>query len=153
MARILVVVMVVAAIAGVVFGFVHEMSTVSRVSDAGAARALDDRSVSVGGRSVTCTQLVPGGCDFGVQLAFGRWGGQLDVFLASDLGPWGRGLPPGEAAKLGLQACDTSSTPGQTFLEFLHVAQVDRPEATSPQLFPFWDQARRVLCPAGTAGP
>lgn len=149
MSRIVVAVLVVAAIAGIGAAAVWRMSQVVSVSTTSSSRVPDDRSVSVAGRQVTCTALLPGGCDYDLQSAFDTWGGQLDVFLASDLGPWGRGLGAGQAAKLGLQACDTSRTPGQTFLEFRSVAQVGHPNASGPDLFPFWDQARRVLCPAG----
>ncbi|WP_430332629.1 hypothetical protein [Rhodococcus sp. ACT016] len=145
MSRILVAVLIVAAMFG---GGVLVVRAMSDVSSTNATRSLEQRAVPFDGRTVTCAELFPGGCTFDLQLAFDRWGGHLEVFGATDLGPWGRGVSRPEAAKLGLEACETSSVPGETFLEFSEQARIDHPEASSPQLFPFWDQARRVLCPS-----
>ncbi|MCL2533677.1 MAG: hypothetical protein FWE39_05880 [Nocardiaceae bacterium] len=145
MSRILVAVLIVAAMLG---GGVLIVRAMSDVPPENATRSLDERAVSFDGRTVTCVELLADGCSFDVQLAFDRWGGQLGVFGATDLGSWGRGLSRPEVAKLGLEACDTSSVPGKTYLEFVETARIDHPEASSPQLFPFWDQARRVLCPS-----
>jgi len=143
--RILVALLTVAAVFGIGFVIAREMSDLpSRVTP----RAVEDRSVAFAGGTVTCAALFGDGCDIDAQLAFDRWGGQLDVFASRDLGPWGRGLSAPEAAKLGLQACDTASMPGRTFLEFVETARIDHPDASSPQLFPFWDDAGRVLCPS-----
>jgi len=148
--RILVAVAVVVALVGVGVAAAWEIPRAVRESNGAAAeRALDERAVPVGGRTVTCAELFPEGCNYDLQFAFDRWGGQLDPFLASDLGPWGRGVAPAQAVKLGLEACNTARIPGQTFLEYLDLAQAERPEASSAQLFPFWHEAQRVLCPAG----
>lgn len=146
MSRVVVAVLVVAALLGTGFAFYHAMSGVTQTS---TDRPLANDVVTVRGRTVTCAELLPDGCSFDLQFAFDRWGDQLNSYVASDLGPWGRGLPVEPAAKLGLQACNLSSMPGQTYLEFERVARADHPDASTAQLFPFWDQARRVLCPAG----
>lgn len=143
--RILVAVLTVAAVFGLGFMIVREASDLPSRT---APRAVEDRSVAFDGETVTCATLFGDGCDIDVQLAFDRWGGQLDVFASRDLGPWGRGLSGPAVAKLGLEACDTASMPGRTFLEYVETARIDHPDASSPQLFPFWDEAGRVLCPS-----
>ncbi|WP_433604278.1 hypothetical protein [Prescottella agglutinans] len=145
MSRIVVAVLTVVAVFGLGFAIVREMSDLPSRT---APRAVEDRAVTFDGGTVTCAALLGDGCDIDVQLAFDRWGGQLDVFASRDLGAWGRGLAAPEAAKLGLEACDTASMPGRTFLEFVETARIDHPDASSPQLFPIWDEAGRVLCPS-----
>ena len=145
MSRILVAVMVVAALFGVGVVAVRQLSEVSHTV---SERSPEDRTVQVDRTPVTCRSLVPEGCDFDLQHAFDRWGGQIGVYAASDLGPWGRGLGPAAAVTLGLRACDIASTPGKTFLEFVEVGRATHPEASSPQLFPLWQQAQRLLCPS-----
>ncbi|ORL31728.1 hypothetical protein A5N78_13065 [Prescottella equi] len=146
MSRIIVAVLVVAALLGTGFAFYRALSDVAQTS---TERPLADEVATVRGRTVTCVELLPDSCSFDMQFAFDRWGDGLNAYLASDLGPWGRGVSDASAAKLGLQACNLSSIPGQTYLEFERVARADHPDANTSQLYPFWDQARRILCPAG----
>ncbi|GAB2646963.1 hypothetical protein ABI214_01450 [Prescottella soli] len=145
MSRILVAVLVVAAVFGVGFAIARGISDLPSKN---VPRSLEDRSVVFDGRTVTCASLFAEGCGPDLQLAFDRWGGQLDVFASRDLGPWGRGLSRPAAVKLGLEACDTASMPGRTFLEFVETARIDHPDASSPELFPFWNEAGRALCPS-----
>lgn len=145
MSRILVAVLVVAALFGV---GVASFRALSDVAGEDGARPVENSAFTVRGRTVTCAELLPDGCDFELQHAYDRWGEGLGAYVTSDLGPWGRGLGVQEAAQLGLEACITAGVPGRTFLEYLDRVRVDRPEATSPELFPFWDQARRILCPS-----
>ncbi|WP_305091485.1 hypothetical protein [Prescottella sp. R16] len=144
MTRVLVAVLAVAAVVGFGVVAVREWSSVSQTS---SSRALADRTVALDGEQITCATLVPDGCDFDLQFAFDRWGGQIGVFAASDLGPWARGVGPAQAVTLGLRACSVAGTPGKTFLEFVDVAHRTVPDASSPDLFPIWQQARTVLCP------
>lgn len=146
MSRIIVAVLVVVALLGTGFAFYHALSDVAQTS---TERPLANDVATVQGRTVTCAELLPDGCSFDMQFAFDRWGDGLNAYVSSDLGPWGRGLAVAPTAKLGLQACNLSSMPGQTYLEFEQVARADHPDASTAQLFPFWDQARRVLCPSG----
>lgn len=144
--RVIAALLVVAALVGTGFVFHRALSDVARTP---SERSLVDDVATVRGRTVTCAQLLPDVCSFDLQFAFDRWGEGLDGFVTSDLGPWGSGLPVPAAAELGLQACHLSSMPGQTYLEFERVVRVHRPEASVADLFPFWDRARRVLCPTG----
>ncbi|WP_137724125.1 hypothetical protein [Prescottella subtropica] len=144
MARILAAVITVAVLVGCGVVAVRGWSTLSQTS---SSRTLDDRTVELDGKPVTCATLVPGGCDFDLQFAFDRWGGQIGVYAAADLGPWARGAGTSQSVVLGLRACSVSRTPGKTFLEFVDVAHRTVPDASSPELFPIWRQARTVLCP------
>lgn len=144
MSRVIVAVLVVAALLGTGFALYRALSDAAQAS---RERSLVDDVATVRGRTVTCAELLPDGCAFDLQFAFDRWGAGLDGFVVSDLGPWGSGLPVSSAVELGLQACHLASMPGRTYLEFETAARSDRPEASTAELFPFWDQARRVLCP------
>ncbi|PTR27418.1 hypothetical protein C8K36_10440 [Rhodococcus sp. OK519] len=146
MSRIIVAVLLVAALFGTGVAFYRVLSDVAPAS---TDRPLANEVATVKGRTMTCAELLPDGCTFDLQFAFDRWGDGLNAFVASDLGPWGRGLPVAPAAKLGLEACNTASMPGRTYLEFEPVARVDHPGASTPELYPFWNQAREILCPAG----
>ncbi|QBJ98722.1 hypothetical protein ERC79_14005 [Rhodococcus sp. ABRD24] len=142
--RVLVGVAIIAALCG--FG-VALYRFVSELPRTPTSRPIVSESFTIGDRPSTCSDLF-GVCDYNLQLSYNRWGRQLDVFQdAPTLGPYGRELGFAASALLGLQACDVARTPGRTYLEFLDRANVEHPEATSPQLFPFWDLATRELCP------
>ncbi len=110
MSRIIVAVLVVAALLGTGFAFYSALSDVAQTS---TERPLADDVATVRGRTVTCVELLPDSCSFDMQFAFDRWGDGLNAYLASDLGPWGRGVSDASAAKLGLQACNLSSIRGR----------------------------------------
>ncbi|MDJ0362579.1 hypothetical protein [Rhodococcus sp. H29-C3] len=63
------------------------------------------------------------------------------------MGPYAADIGFVDSAKLSLQACGVARTAGKTVLEFEDLAQRDHPDATSAQLFPFWNQTRQELCP------
>ncbi|MGF7123045.1 hypothetical protein [Rhodococcus sp. AG1013] len=142
--RVLVGVVVVAALCGFGFAFYRMVSDLPQTE---TSRPMVKETFTIGGQPTTCEGLF-GSCDFNLQTSFNQWGRNLDVFGdAPTLGPYGREIGFPASAKLGLQACEIARAPGRTYLEFLDVAHVEHPEATSPQLFPFWDLAARELCP------
>ncbi|ANS28684.1 hypothetical protein R1CP_20010 [Rhodococcus opacus] len=110
---------------------------------------LADAVFVISGRPTTCADLLTHPCDYTLQTQYNQWGARLEQFLTtSPLGPYADRIGFAASAKLSLQACALSRTVGKTFLEFVAVAHVDNPDATSPELFPFWNRTRQSLCPS-----
>ncbi|CAG7634652.1 hypothetical protein SIM91_43500 [Rhodococcus opacus] len=111
-------------------------------------RPLAEETFTIGGRPATCSALFGQPCDYTLQSEFNRWGSGLESFVeSSPLGSYAADIGFVASAKLSLRACGLARTVGKTFLEFEALARRDHPDATSPQLFPFWNRTRQGLCP------
>ena len=114
----------------------------------GTARTLADAVFVIDGTPSTCADLFAHPCDYTLQSQYNQWGPRLEQFLTtSPLGSYADRIGFAASAKLSLQACALSRTVGKTFLEFVAAARAEHPDATSPQLFPFWHRTRQGLCP------
>lgn len=113
-------------------------------------RPIADTTFTIHGRPTTCGALFGQPCDYTLQSAYNRWGAGLEPFIeSSPLGPYATEIGFVASAKLSLQACGLNRTVGKTFLEFVALARREHPDATSPDLFPFWNRTRQALCPTG----
>lgn len=113
-------------------------------------RPLADQAFTINGRPTTCSELFRHACDFNLQSEYNMWGDGVESFVTSSaLGSYAEDIGFVATAKLSLQACGLSRTPGKTFLEFIDLARLDQPDASSAQLFPFWNRTRQDLCPQG----
>ena len=113
------------------------------------SRPLADTSAIIDGQPTTCTELFGSTCSFDLQTEYNRWGEAIDSFVNSGvLGPYARSIGFVPAAKLSLQACGVSNTTGRTVLDFNDLARVDHPDASTTDLFPFWNASRQFACPA-----
>ena len=111
-------------------------------------RPLADQTFTIHGQPTTCSMLFGHACDYSLQSQYNRWGNGLESFVeSSTLGPYATEIGFAASAKLSLQACGLARTAGNTVLEFEALARAEHPEATSPQLFPFWNRTRQGLCP------
>lgn len=130
------------ALAGGVFLAVYDSSRDT------APRPLADTTFTIDGQPTTCSTLFEQPCEYRLQSEYNRWGGGLESFVhTSPLGTYAHDIGFAPSAKLSLTACGLARTAGKTFLEFVTVARADHPDATSPQLFPFWNRTRQGLCP------
>lgn len=113
------------------------------------SRPLADTSAIIGGQPTTCAELFGEACSFDLQTEYNQWGHAIDSFVNSGvLGPYARSIGFAAAAKLSLQACGVSATAGRTVFDFNELARVEHPEASTTDLFPFWNASRQFLCPA-----
>lgn len=111
-------------------------------------RTLADAQYSIGGKPTTCTELFGAPCDYTMQTGYNRWGAHLEQFVNSGAyGSFARDIGFVPSAKLSLQACNISSTPGRTSLDFLDTAKIDHPNAPTGELLVFWNKSRQELCP------
>lgn len=113
-----------------------------------SSRSLADDTFTIGGRPTTCSTLFGQPCDYTLQSEYNRWGNGLETFVTtSPLGSYATDIGFVASAKLSLQACGLARTAGKTFLEFEALARREHPDATSAELFPFWNRTRQALCP------
>lgn len=109
---------------------------------------LADKTFTIHGRPTTCSTLFGQACDYSLQSEYNRWGNGLESFVeSSPLGSYATDIGFVASAKLSLQACGLARTAGKTVLEFEALARREHPDATSAQLFPFWNRTRQGLCP------
>lgn len=113
------------------------------------SRTLADTPAVIDGQPTTCAELFGEACSFDLQTEYNQWGHAIDSFVHSGvLGPYARSIGFAPAAKLSLQACGVSSTAGRTVFDFNDLALTDHPDASTTDLFPFWNASRQFLCPA-----
>ncbi|MGG7102815.1 hypothetical protein [Rhodococcus sp. 24CO] len=113
------------------------------------SRPLADTSAIIDGQRTTCAELFGETCSFDLQSEYNQWGESIESFVNSGvLGPYARSIGFVPAAKLSLQACGVSNTAGRTVLDFNVLVRADHPEASTTDLFPFWNASRQSLCPA-----
>ncbi|NLE82417.1 MAG: hypothetical protein GX610_23140 [Rhodococcus sp.] len=111
-------------------------------------RTLADAEYSIGGQPTTCAELFGAPCNFDLQSAYNTWGANLEQFVNSGAyGSFARDIGFPAAAKLSLQACAISKTPGRISFDFLDTARVDHPDAPTGELLVFWNKSRQELCP------
>ena len=144
MNRILYVLIIVTLCTLAVVGFLVALSSFRDTTP----RPLADETFMIHGQPTTCSMLFGQACDYSLQSEYNRWGNGLESFIeSSPLGPYATEIGFAASAKLSLQACGLARTAGKTALEFETLARREHPEATSPQLFPFWNRTRQGLCP------
>lgn len=137
---LLVVAVVLTAIVWAVLYFAPERNT--------ETHTLADEEYMIGGHPTTCTELFGAPCDFALQIAYNRWGADLEEFVNSDAyGSFARSIGFPASAKLSLQACYIAKTPGRISFDFLDTARVDHPNAPTAELLVFWNRSRQELCP------
>lgn len=122
------------------------------------------KSSVIMGEKFTCDELITdedGECDWQTQLAFVRWGDNLNDYVKSErLGSFGNNIksldnPNGEVtfrevASIGLYACRHMAT-NVSEESFVDWAQDRHPDQDRGVFVPFWFAAQTYLC-ADTAG-
>ncbi|MBT2264308.1 hypothetical protein [Rhodococcus erythropolis] len=124
----------------------------SRSPEVSTAHPLPDAVSTIDGQLTTCSELFGETCSFDLQTEFNTWGAGIEQFVdAGSLGPFARGIGFVASAKLSLQACGVGSAAGRTVLDFNDLARIEHPEASTTDLFPFWNSSRQFLCPTANS--